>query len=124
MAEKSLVEMLAVGARVKIVRFAWITDEEMRAIATPSVDAIWATISGVYEGGMYVKIRVDIKGQEMDGLVSLYDVLEIQLAEPLKQVVVSTTMGAVNDHVCATCGNDRCSRTERSCWRCGAPISV
>jgi hypothetical protein len=27
----------------------------------------------------------------------------------------------VNDYTCG-CGNDRCSRTEKSCWRCGAPI--
>ena len=28
---------------------------------------------------------------------------------------------AINDHICH-CGNDRCSKTEKSCWRCGAPI--
>lgn len=25
----------------------------------------------------------------------------------------------VNDHICPTCKNDRCSKTEKSCWRCG-----
>lgn len=26
---------------------------------------------------------------------------------------------AVNDHTCKACGNDRCSKTEKSCWKCG-----
>ena len=25
----------------------------------------------------------------------------------------------VNDHTCPACGNNRCSKTEKSCWRCG-----
>jgi hypothetical protein len=33
--------------------------------------------------------------------------------------VVSTPGIAVNDHVCGTCGNARCSKAEKSCWRCG-----
>jgi hypothetical protein len=28
-------------------------------------------------------------------------------------------MTAINDHTCPTCKNDRCSRNERTCWRCG-----
>ncbi len=26
---------------------------------------------------------------------------------------------AVNDYVCPTCKNDRCSKREKICWRCG-----
>lgn len=29
---------------------------------------------------------------------------------------------AVNDHTCVHCGNDRCSKKEKSCWKCGNPI--
>jgi ribosomal protein L37AE/L43A len=25
----------------------------------------------------------------------------------------------VNDHICPACGNNRCSRQEIKCWRCG-----
>ena len=25
----------------------------------------------------------------------------------------------VNDHICPACGNNRCSRSEIKCWRCG-----
>ena len=33
------------------------------------------------------------------------------------------TMAApINDHTCV-CGNTACSKTEKSCWKCGAPIS-
>jgi len=28
----------------------------------------------------------------------------------------------VDDHTCAVCGNTKCSKTEKSCWKCGAPI--
>lgn len=28
----------------------------------------------------------------------------------------------INDYTCTTCGNNRCSRTEASCWKCGAKI--
>lgn len=26
---------------------------------------------------------------------------------------------AVNDYVCPTCANDRCSKSEIKCWKCG-----
>lgn len=38
----------------------------------------------------------------------------ISLPAPLK-----ATAAVVNDHVCPSCGNDRCSKQERSCWKCG-----
>lgn len=43
----------------------------------------------------------------------------------LKEATVQTTNGsstAINDHVCPTCKNTRCSKTEKSCWRCGNPL--
>lgn len=27
--------------------------------------------------------------------------------------------GPINDHTCLSCGNKACSKTEKSCWRCG-----
>lgn len=29
----------------------------------------------------------------------------------------------VDDHTCSACGNTKCSKREKSCWKCGAPIS-
>jgi hypothetical protein len=29
---------------------------------------------------------------------------------------------AVNDHTCRFCGNTSCSKTEKSCWKCGGVI--
>ena len=29
---------------------------------------------------------------------------------------------AVNDHTCPGCGNTRCSRAEKTCWRCGRQL--
>jgi len=29
---------------------------------------------------------------------------------------------AINDHVCPGCKNDRCSKSERICWKCGGSL--
>jgi hypothetical protein len=29
---------------------------------------------------------------------------------------------AINDHVCPSCQNKRCSKSEKTCWRCGNPL--
>jgi hypothetical protein len=29
----------------------------------------------------------------------------------------------VNDHICPTCGNDRVSKNENSCWKCGNSLT-
>lgn len=29
----------------------------------------------------------------------------------------------VDDHTCTLCGNNKCSKQESSCWKCGHPIS-
>ena len=46
------------------------------------------------------------------------DVASIEEDDP-PDTVVST--GNANDHTCG-CGNTRCNKTEKSCWKCGAPI--
>jgi hypothetical protein len=30
----------------------------------------------------------------------------------------------VNDRICPTCKNDRCSRTEKACWKCGNSLTI
>lgn len=38
---------------------------------------------------------------------------------------VSSTTGSaapINDHVCPTCKNDKCSLAEVTCWKCGNPL--
>lgn len=30
----------------------------------------------------------------------------------------------INDHTCTQCGNNACSKTEKSCWKCGAAITA
>jgi hypothetical protein len=35
---------------------------------------------------------------------------------------VNTSGKAINDHVCPSCGNKRCSRTEKLCWLCGGSL--
>ena len=40
-------------------------------------------------------------------------------------VIVSpqgVALAAINDHTCPGCGNTRCSKSERTCWRCGGKL--
>lgn len=36
-------------------------------------------------------------------------------------VAVNPTV-AVNDHTCPSCKNDRCSKSEKTCWKCGGVL--
>lgn len=38
------------------------------------------------------------------------------LPPPMPEVV------AINDHICPGCGNNKCSKTERTCWKCGGTL--
>lgn len=38
-------------------------------------------------------------------------------AEPLKE-----SASSIDDHTCIACNNTKCSKTEKSCWKCGHPI--
>lgn len=33
--------------------------------------------------------------------------------------VISDILPAINNHICPTCKNDRVSKSEKSCWKCG-----
>lgn len=35
-----------------------------------------------------------------------------------------TSLPPVNDHKCTSCGNTACSKTEKSCWKCGSLIVI
>lgn len=37
-------------------------------------------------------------------------------------LVAAAPAAAVNDHTCPTCKNTRCSRAEKTCWRCGGNL--
>lgn len=41
------------------------------------------------------------------------------LPAPIPHVVAVT----VNNHTCSACGNNKCSKDEKSCWKCGASIT-
>ena len=40
----------------------------------------------------------------------------------ITQPTTATSSAAINDHICKTCGNDRCSKTEKICWKCGGKL--
>lgn len=32
---------------------------------------------------------------------------------------LNANVTVINDHVCPSCKNDKCSKAEKSCWKCG-----
>ena len=42
--------------------------------------------------------------------------LPVELQEP------SNVFTAINDHICRHCGNNRVSKSEKSCWKCGGSL--
>lgn len=71
-----------------------------------------------YNLGFNYSINTNDIGDFVD-CKSLIDV-EMNAKNPAKSPIV---IPAVDDHQCISCGNDRCSKTEKSCWKCGHPIS-
>lgn len=54
--------------------------------------------------------------------------LEFQfLDEPKSSTPIQSSQApvdtVVNDHVCVSCKNTACNKSEKSCWKCGHPIS-
>jgi hypothetical protein len=45
--------------------------------------------------------------------------LKESLTVPLSSLTVKASGVAINDHTCPTCSNTHCSKTERTCWKCG-----
>jgi hypothetical protein len=39
--------------------------------------------------------------------------------ESAKTSAPVSNQSVVNDHTCPTCKNDRCSKSEKTCWKCG-----
>lgn len=39
-------------------------------------------------------------------------------------VVPTATAAPVNNHTCTQCGNNACSKSEKSCWKCGTAITA
>lgn len=42
--------------------------------------------------------------------------------EAPQPVAIKQPETIINDHTCIACGNNKCSKTEKSCWKCGNPI--
>ncbi len=60
------------------------------------------------------------------GVVAKHCAHHGQAAAPIQRQAPSmvASNAAINDHTCTSCGNNRCSKTEKSCWKCGSPIQV
>lgn len=83
---------------VHIISNNGIEDKFGRYINNPFAPNVERTFSWSDNNATLVKDRVSVDG------------------EPGPQPVVTA---AVNNHKCGACGNDRCSTTEVTCWKCG-----
>jgi hypothetical protein len=80
-----------------------------------------ATITGIDHKGpnietIYVKWDDSAQHSFMWGAPWYFSLLT---NDQVKDPIVQTSAGPVNDHVCKTCKNDRVSKTEVRCWKCG-----
>ncbi len=82
-------------------------------------------VGNLQKGAVYqVEAETRYNHYIIDGRGLLKHRFEVLTDEDLPEAPqASTSVGPVNDHTCSQCGNTRCSKTERSCWRCGAVIS-
>ena len=48
--------------------------------------------------------------------------LATAISERVSKDIVIDSAIAINDCTCPTCKNDRCSSTEKTCWRCGGNL--
>ncbi len=47
---------------------------------------------------------------------------KVNIGAPAPVVAKPIATTAINNHVCPTCGNTACSRSEKKCWKCGNPL--
>jgi len=65
------------------------------------------------------KCRVEITYARFDKSNNFLSMETICL-DDVRRTPEVTASGAINDYICGTCKNDRCSKSEKKCWRCGA----
>jgi hypothetical protein len=61
----------------------------------------------------------DDLGYAFGHIVYLENVMETGTETENVSVNVSLSAEPSNDYVCPTCQNDKCSKSEKICWRCG-----
>jgi hypothetical protein len=70
--------------------------------------------------GHNLDIYTRIQYQELNSLNTLIgDIIEHEFGVPPVVIPVSSNGPVINDHTCPTCRNDRCSKSEKTCWKCG-----
>jgi hypothetical protein len=71
--------------------------------------------------GVQRSLEFDVGGcdQQLSRIGSLAKKVQTITAQPCTGKVISAP---VNDHTCVCCGNTACSKSEKSCWKCGSQI--
>ena len=100
----------------------WVNDHGGRAMPLSYQDAQallqrCRNLATCREDAYYVGATYEIRIINPDGTpgTTLSDEVERSLPQ-------QTVVAAVNDCVCRTCRNDRCSKSEKTCWKCGGAL--
>jgi hypothetical protein len=56
------------------------------------------------------------------GLMLMTDYQQLPLSPTMQKLSDNKTSEAINDFTCGTCGNNRTSKNEGTCWRCGGKL--
>ena len=92
----------------------WSPDMDRYVGKTAKLTAKWSTVDTSGNPDWYV----DIDGGEF----YWREINMIQVGEVKTPTSTDPSVPAINDHSCPSCGNDRCSKSERTCWKCGGKL--
>jgi len=95
-----------------------------------SAPPVFIEISNLIKNGNYEKaiLKYDMDAEFLPADLSIipsdFHFLDNTVVTNSAPSLVSTNSAVViNNHQCTACGNTACNKQEKSCWRCGNPIS-
>lgn len=111
------------GKPINLSAFVYLTVSRIRGLKRENTERVALQVERFLRESPSFQIR---KGR--DG--GVFKAIAKKEAEPLKYISLTELKGvpdlitgqAKDDHTCK-CGNTKCSKTEKSCWKCGEPIT-
>jgi len=71
-------------------------------------------------------LHYKLVGNSMGWLQSRFEVVSDNstpaISYGLTDAIKLNNSVAINNHICPHCQNNRCSKSERSCWKCGGTL--
>lgn len=102
--------------------------DRVKAIDNFNSDFLKGELATVVTGSVYSNGLMEIVPDKVSILISVFPD-EIELISSSKDevkaeiiIAKSNNLAVVNDYICPTCKNNRCSKSEKTCWKCGNPL--